>query len=194
MKHILLFMLLVLTSTIGVAQQTFPVNISVFNHSWAFPLMEIGRIAPVYPGLSLGTEYQYERWEKVELFQTINLAGFINQASGSAWLINSDFGVRTPSKWGLYGETTMGLGFMNAYHPSPIYEMNAENAYVSVKDTGKGSSLITFSFGMGYHLSKPESVKISPFIKYQWMASRPYFDSLPIRPHGLLHVGCQFQF
>lgn len=172
-------------------QQHFPISLSVFNHTWAFPLSNVLRIAPIYPGISIGSEYHYRDGKKIALYQTFELGGFYNQSSGSAFYLNTNFGIRGQTKFGLMADFSFGLGYFHGFYPSTTYHLSQAGLYEKTKNNGIGASSANFSFTLGYQLKKTNK-KITPFIGYQWMASTTYWSLITIRPNGLLKTGIRF--
>jgi hypothetical protein len=175
-------------------EQKFPVSASLINHTWAFPFQQVFRIKPFYPGGVAGTEYVYKENKRSRLFQTLNLGFFLNKTTGSAVFLASDFGYRYTTKFGVFADVSLGLGYLHAFYPRKIYRQNEQNEYVKVHDIGKPVVMVSTSFSLGYDCSKKTSLPLSPFIKYQWFAQYPYFELIPIRPNGILHLGLRYNW
>lgn len=169
-----------------------PLQVSLVNHSWAFPLMSVARISPLYPGMFLGSEHLYLEGKRSSLGQTATIGGFLNQATGSALLAHTDLMYRYSTGFGLEAGASFGIGYMHAFHSRPTYRLNDNNVYEATPNRGKPSALVSLSISTGFDLEKSTGLPIVPFLKYQWMASTPYTDIIPIRPHGLLHLGVRF--
>lgn len=172
-------------------KQDFPIALSVTSHSWAFPLTDLFRLNPYYPGLNVNTEYYYRKRAKHKLFQTAEIGGFLNNSSGSAFYLNSNFGYRFTAKFGLMLDVSLGLGYFHGFHPRTIYTQDSDGTFSKVKDKGIPSLSANFATGLGYDLSKVSNIKMTPFIRYQWIASTSYWSMIGIRPNGLLHLGIQ---
>lgn len=199
-KHLLLLLFLVIGFLPLKAQnsemekerkQTFPISFSVTNHSWSFPLTNVFRINPIYPGMSVGTEFYFLKRPKSKLFQTAEIGGFINKNQGSAFYFNSNFTYRYTAKFGLMSEIGLGLGYFHGYHRTTTFEQQASGEFEEVKDRGIGAMSSNLAFALGYDFAKKGGKKWMPFIRYQWIASTSYWSIIGIRPNGLLHLGAQ---
>lgn len=175
-------------------KQTWPISISIFNHSWSFPLTDIGRVDPLYPGGVLGTEYYYIKMERGRLLQTFEVGGFLNKNQGSAFFFNSNLTYRFTARFGLMTEIGLGLGYFHGFHRTDTFIQEADGTYIMAKDNGVPASSSNIHLAIGYDLSKKTDSNIMPFIRYQWIASTSYWSIIGIRPNALLHVGVQIDF
>jgi hypothetical protein len=175
-----------------VKKQTFPISISITNHSWAFPFNKVFRFSPLYPGGSVGTEFYYKNKPAFQLFQTAQIGGFLNKASGSGFYINSNLGIRHTLKFGLEMNLSLGLGYFYSFYPSDTYVQNLNGEFEKSNKSGVGAMSANISLGLGYDFSRKYNKNFTPFIQYQWMASTYYWSLITIRPNGLLHAGIRF--
>lgn len=175
-------------------KQDFPISFSFTNHSWAFPLSKVFRLNPFHPGVSIGTEFYYLKRQKSQLFQTVEIGGFMNKNSGSAWYVNSDLVLRFTNNWGLMLESGLGIGYFNSYYRSAAYTQDTDGSYVQAKNKTVPSSSINILFAIGYDFSIKMEKELTVFMKYQWVASTSYWSIIGIRPNGLLHVGARIHF
>ncbi len=175
-----------------VRKQTFPIATSLTNHSWAFPFKQVFRMNPIYPGISAETEYYYKSKPAFKLYQTGQIGGFYNNSSGSAIYFNSNFGMRYTTKFGLATELSVGLGYFYGFYTSDTYTQNTAGDYEKSKKAGIGAMSGNIAIGLGYDFSKKFDKNITPFIRYQWIASTYYWSLISIRPNGLLHLGARF--
>lgn len=173
-------------------KQTFPVSVSVTNHSWAFPFQEIFRMSPIYPGVSVETKLYYKKKERFNLYQTGQLGGFLNQSAGSGIYINSNIGINYTTHYGLTADASVGLGFFNSFYPSTTYKQNEAGTYDKTNQTAIGAMSANISFGIGYDFQKKYDKHFALFMRYQWIASTNYWSLITIRPNGLLHLGATF--
>lgn len=175
-------------------KQSWPISISLSSHSWSFPLTNIGRIKPFYPGFSLGTEFYYIKKERGRLMQTMEVGGFANSNQGSALYFNSNLTYRFTTRYGLMTEIGLGLGYYHGFYRSQTFLQNESGEYSAIANNGIPASSSNISFALGYDLSKRSDKKVVPFIRYQWIASTRYWSIIGIRPNGLLHLGVQIDF
>jgi hypothetical protein len=175
-----------------VRKQTFPLAMSLTNHSWAFPFKQVFRFNPIYPGISAETEFYYKSKPTFKLFQTGQIGGFLNNSSGSAIYLNSNIGMRYASKFGLTTELSLGLGYFFGLYSSDTYIQSANGNYEKSKKAGIGAMSGNISIGFGYDFSIKFDKNITPFLRYQWIASTYYWSLITIRPNGLLHLGARF--
>lgn len=198
-KTMLLYLLFLLFSSqtlFGQVQkeerkQTYPISIALSSHSWAFPLSNVFRLNPYYPGLAVGTEFYFIKRPKSKLFQTAEIGGFLNKNQGSALYFNSNLTYRYTTKFGLMTEIGLGLGYFHGFHRSDTYEQEASGEFTKVKDGGIGSLSSNLTLGIGYDLSKKSDKNWMPFLRYQWIASTSYWSIIGIRPNGLFQLGVQ---
>ncbi len=173
-------------------KQTFPVAVSLTNHSWAFPFKKVFRVAPIYPGVAAETEFYYKSGPAFKGYQTGQIGGFINSSSGSALYLNSNLGIRYTMKFGLMADLSLGLGYFYGFYTSDTYIQNSAGEYEKSKRAGVGAMSGNMSIGLGYDFSKKTDKNITAFAKYQWISSTNYWSLITIRPNGLLHLGARF--
>lgn len=170
-------------------KQDFPIYLTYNNHSWAFPFGSVFRLTPHYPGATGGFEINYRVRSKTKLFQTIDIGGFLNNASGNAIYFNSNLAYRYSFKCKVHMDIGLGIGILNSYHINDIYIQTDSGNYISEKDRGVGALSNNLFLGIGYDVLKIMNNLLSIFVRYQWIASGAYWDLTTIRPNGLLHIG-----
>ncbi|MBN2379972.1 hypothetical protein JXM67_09255 [candidate division WOR-3 bacterium] len=175
-------------------EQSFPIVISGSNHSNALPLSNILRISPLYPGATIGTEFVWAEGKAGRLFQTGNLGGFVNASTGSGLFAESEFAYRCTASFGLFAETSLGLGYLHVFHPREILRQNDEGVYEKAADWGKPCGMLSLCIGAGYDFAKKTRLPIAPFIRYQFFVQTPYFEVLPIGMQSLLHLGVRINW
>jgi hypothetical protein len=173
-------------------KQTFPISISITNHSWAFPFNKVFRLNPLYPGISAGTEFYYKNKPTFKFFQTAQIGGFLNKASGAGCYFNSNIGLRHTMKFGLAIDFSFGLGYFHSFYPSDTYVQNLNGEFEKSNKGGVGAMSGNISLGLGYDFSRKKNKYFTPFIQYQWIAGTYYWSLITIRPNGLLHLGIRF--
>ncbi len=170
-------------------KQDFPFYLSYNNHSWAFPFGSIFRLNPQYPGLTSGIEINYRVRSKSKLFQTFELGGFLNQASGNALYFNSNLAFRYSFVPAIHFDIGLGLGAFNSYRINDIYRLTESGNYISIKDRGVSALSNNLFLSVGYNLSTAFNKELTLYVRYQWIASGAYWDLTTIRPSGLLNIG-----
>ena len=170
-------------------KQDFAVSLSLNNHSWAFPLSSVIRLGPQYPGLTLGTEFNYRVRPKTKFFQTLEIGGFINPASGSGTYFNTDVAFRYTTKRGLLFDIGTGFGMLKSYFINDTYQQQSDGSYQISDDTGISALSQNIFLGVGYDLSVKHDKNLVLFVRYQWIASAAYWSNIMIRPNGLFHFG-----
>ena len=170
-------------------KQDFVLSVSYNNHSWAFPFSSIFRLSPQYPGLSVGTELNYRVRPKTKFYQTLELGGFINSASGSGTYVNSDIAFRYTSKKGILLDIGTGFGILKSYFINDTYNIQSDGSYSQSNDTGVTALSQNIFFSTGYDFSVKKDKNLVLFLRYQWIASAAYWSNIGIRPSGLLHFG-----
>lgn len=170
-------------------KQDFSLAMSYNNHSWAFPLSSVFRMNPQYPGLTVGTEINYRVRPRTKFFQTFELGGFINSASGSGTYFNSDVAFRYTGKRGILLDIGTGFGSFKSYFINDTYKIQSDGSYLKSDDTGVTALSQNIFFSTGYDLSVKHDKNLVLFVRYQWIASAAYWSRIMIRPNGLLHIG-----
>lgn len=187
-------LIVVLCGSAFAAGKSFPIVISGCSHSNALPFNNVFRISPLYPGAVIGTEYTWTEGRAGRLFQTGNIGGFVNSSTGSGLFLESEFAYRYTAGFGLFGETSFGLGYLHLFHPRDILRQNEDGEYEKATDWGKPCGMLAFSVGTGYDFFKKTKVPIAPFLKYQFFVQTPYFEVLPIGMQSLLHLGVRINW
>lgn len=172
-------------------KQDFPISVSVNNHSWAFPLSSIVRLGPQYPGLTIGTEINYRVRPRTKFFQTLELGGFINPASGNGTYINTNLAFRYTGKRGILFDLGLGLGTFKSYFINDTYKQTDDGSYVQSDVNGVSALSNNIFLSAGYDLSVKHDKNLVLFVRYQWIASGAYWSNFVIRPSGLFHIGAR---
>jgi hypothetical protein len=190
-------LLLVLLSVLAfAAEQSFPLVISGCNHSIALPFGKPFRMDPLYPGALAGTEYVYREGNWGQIYQTGNLGFFANSVVGTGIFLQSDFGYRYTAPFGLFGEASVGAGYIHQFSPRQGFELDSNGEYVEARDYGRPGATLGFSTAFGFDLGKVLGLRgpVAPFIRYQWFVQMPYLPDLAAGPQSLLHAGIRFSF
>ncbi|MBN2379969.1 hypothetical protein JXM67_09240 [candidate division WOR-3 bacterium] len=178
------------------AEQSFPLVISGCNHSIALPFGKPFRMDPLYPGLSAGTEYVYKEGNWGQIHQTGNLGFYVNTVTGTGIFLQTDFGYRYTAPFGLFGEASVGAGYMHQFSPRQGFELDSNGEYVEALDYGRPGATLGFGTALGFEIGKILHLRgpVAPFIRYQWFIQVPYLPDLEAGPQSLLHAGVRFSF
>ena len=163
-------------------------TLSVFNHSISVPFHKI-LSKPFHPGGQIGIEGRYHETQRSKLFQTLNMGTFYNNYNGTGFYLNTELAYRQTTKYRLFAEAHVGIGYLRTYHPTDIYELNSSGTYTKVKDKGFSSPLFSFAFGLGYAIKSSSGISFAPFILYESLIQTRYSSELDVLPQSAFHIG-----
>ncbi len=112
-------------------------NAAIFNEGTMIPFYSGFMSIPVHPGILLGGEYYYQYKEKIQLFQSVNLALYFHKKFEHGIFLNSEFGICIVFSIGIAPEVLMGIGYLNTFNNDPIFEQNSSGEYELTKDHGR---------------------------------------------------------
>lgn len=170
----------------------FPLEVSFFNHSITMPFSGI-ILSPLHPGFSLGTEYCYKQGRLGRLFQNLHAGYYYNEYNARAIFLKTGAGYRYTAGFGLFGDLSLGLGYLHSFHPTEIFAQNAQGEYEKVKDHGKGSIIFLVAIGIGYDFSQKVGWPVSVFFRFQPYIQTPYSVESSVLPQSMLHFGIRVQ-
>ena len=174
------------------AKKQFPLEVSFCNHAVTMPFDGI-ILSPLHPGFTIGTEYGYTEGRLGRIFQNLHLGYYFNKFNAKALFLKTETGYRYTFGFGLFGDVSMGLGYLHSFHPTEIFAMNAQGEYERVKDKGKGALIILMALGAGYDFSKKVGWPISLFFRFQPYIQTPYNPTTSVFPQLLVHFGIRVQ-
>lgn len=163
-------------------------TLSFFNHSISSPFHNIIS-TPLHPGVQAGIEGRYFETAKSKLFQTLNLGMYYNKYNGTGYYLNTELGYRYTSKWRIFAEALVGIGYVRVYHPTEIYELTSTGSYEQTNDKGFSSALVSFAIGLGYAIKSSSLVSFAPFMRYESLIQTKYNSELSVLPQSALHIG-----
>jgi hypothetical protein len=173
-------------------KKQFPLEISFFNHASSSPfdstILEI-----LHPGFSLGTEYAYKEGRSGKFYQGMSLGYFYHEVIAKGYFLQTSAGYRHTTRFGLFGDLSLGLGYLLYFHPGEVFKLNDQGEYEPAKSPGRSALMILFSIGAGYDFSRKTSLPLSVFIRYQPFAQTPYSIKESWWLHATLHVGIRVQ-
>jgi len=161
---------------------------SVFNHSISTPFHKIVT-TPFHPGVQVGIEGRYVETQHSKLFQTLNLGWFYNKYNGTGFYVNTELSYRYTTRYKIFAEIHVGLGYLRTYHPVDIYELNSSGTYTKARDSGYSSPLVSFAFGLGYAIKSSSDFSFAPFVLYESLIQTRYSSDVEVFPQSALHVG-----
>lgn len=181
--------------TLGVANAqirpcTMPVSISVVNNSTLLP--GAGRWGvwgvPMHPGISIGTEFRYNRNEVHELFQSARLGYFYHRYVQHGIQLYSEFGYRFHCLIPLDVESRLGAGYLHEIPAASIFKSDDQGIYHKQHLFGKPQAMASLSLGTGYTFARAEDLRI--FLLYQFYVQFPFVkEYVPFLPNTALHLG-----
>ena len=171
----------------------FPLELTFFNHAVSIPFEGI-ILSPLHPGFSVGTEYAYTEGRRGRLFQSLAGGYYYNKYIARALFLQTSAGYRYTLGFGLFGDITLGIGYLHSFHPRPIYGLNAQGEYEKAKDTGKGAFIALGALGIGYDFRQKVGWPVSVFLRYQPYIQTHYSLDSSIGPQAMVHFGIRVKF
>lgn len=171
----------------------FPLELTFFNHSVSMPLDGI-ILSPIHPGFSLGTEYAYKNGRRGRIFQSLVGGYFYNKYNAKGLFLQTSAGYRYTLGFGLFGDLTLGIGYIHAFHPRPVYKLNAGGEYERAKDKGKPGFIALGALAIGYDFRPKVGWPVSVFFRFQPFIQTPYNLDSSIGPQAMVHFGIRVKF
>ncbi|MDJ1500088.1 hypothetical protein [Xanthocytophaga agilis] len=165
--------------------------VSAGNHSIAVPLQKISHFT-FHPTLQAGLEFTHWYGNHGRFIQSIALGAVYNRYNNKSFFISTEGIYRYQTGLGIYGETSLGVGYMHTFHPSPVYALQDDGHYKKVTDTGKPTLMVSLGLGLGYQFQRKTSHPFSVYTRYQPFITLPYSKDLIGLPQLLWQVGTRF--
>ena len=175
--------------------QKISLQLSFGNQCVGFPYQNL--FSAFNPSFSAGIEYRYNKNLKHSLIQTARFNFNGNQSIGNSFAFITEFRYRYTHKSAFFADASVGLGFLNQYHPREIYKLNTETGeYNKVKDKGKGGNVVGYGISVGYDFSKKTKYPVAVFIRNNFWIQTPYFETtmFPIIPQSITQIGLTYKF
>ena len=200
MKNVLLVFLL-LGSSLLFAQEkstetkdtkSFPLTISVFNNSAQMPFGGTYGITsvPIHPGLSVGTEHQWNKSDKNKIYQNFHLAYFHHRFSEHGIMLYSEIAFMHNFSPNFGVGMMLGLGYERSIADFQIYKMN-NGKYERTHKFGRSQFMGSLSMEVDY---QPSCFPFPLFFKYQFWMHGPYAaDYVPVMPSTAVHLGVKIK-
>ena len=174
------------------SKKQFPLELSFFNHAVTMPFDGIV-LKPLHPGFSLGTEYGFTEGRLGRIYQSLHTGYYFNEYNARALFLKTGLGYRYTLGFGLFGDLSLGLGYLHSFHPVEIFAQNAQGEYERVKDHGKASVIFFLTMGMGFDFSRVTNWPVSLFLRFQPYIQTPYNPESSILPQSMVHLGIRVQ-
>lgn len=174
------------------SRQQFPLELSFFNHAVTMPFDGIV-LKPLHPGFSVGTEYAYTEGRLGKIYQSLHAGYYYNKYNAKAFFLETGVGYRYTAGFGLFGDLSLGLGYLHSFHPVEIFAMNAQGEYERVKDKGKSAFIFLGALGAGYDFSRKVGWPVSLFFRFQPFIQTPYGPMTSVLPQSLVCIGIRVQ-
>ncbi len=171
----------------------FPLELTFFNHAASTPFEGI-ILSPLHPGFSLGTEFAYSKGRRSRVFQSLAGGYYYNEFIARALFLQTSAGYRLTLGFGLFGDITLGIGYLHSFHPHPIYGLNAQGEYDRVQDKGRGAFIALGALAIGYDFSQRAGWPVSVFLRYQPYIQTHYSLDSSIGPQAMIHLGIRVKF
>ena len=190
-----LFILLVFGFSNAKAQSSFPLVVSVFDNATLLPGADQWGVAglPIHPGITVGTEFSYNKHVRNHLFQTSRLGYHYHRYVQQTLQLYTEFGFRRQisERWDLEGR--LGGGYLHAFPYKGAFEQEPDGQYVKKTNWGHPQALITLAFGPGFQVAGGTEKPVRIFLNYQFYMQTPFVPGyVPLLPNTALHVGGRF--
>lgn len=174
-----------------------PLVATLFNNATLLP--GAGKLGvfgiPVHPGVSVGTEFRYNRHPANELFQSLRLAYHYHQYVQHSIQLYSEFGYRHHFPGRFDVGPRLGVGYLHSIPDMQRFELNASGEYERKRDAGRPQAMVSLTAEVGYALKKQEEGPIRVFLAYQFYMQMPFVQKyVPLLPNTALHVGIAVPF
>lgn len=165
------------------AYRNWPVVASLQLHSLSMPLSD-WPASFANPGLSLGTEFRYNR--RATLLQSLPLGYYRNRNAGNGLYLAPQL-VYRPQLGPLYAELRAGVGALYHMQPGRSYELK-DGTWQTHNHGGKLTLMLPVGVSVGYN-GRQAAPRVSPFVSYQFFVLHGYNPAIPVLPNRLLQVG-----
>jgi len=169
-------------------------NISIFDEGAMIPFYSGFASIPIHPGLLLGVEYYYSKNDKNQLFQTLNIGGYLHKGFEHGLFLNTDVGYRHVFPWGIIDDILLGIGYLHTFSDNDVFKQDNKGRYVKITEYGNPRFIADASVGLGYDFSKKTRLSIQPYLRYQFFIELPWAKGLNnlFMAHTVLQIGCIF--
>ena len=150
-------------------------------------------LKPLHPGFSIGTEYRYSEGKLGCIYQSLHTGYYFNKYNARGLYIQTELGYRYTADFGLFGDLTLGAGYLHSFHPKEVFKLNSQGEYEKAKDKGKPGAIILVSLGLGYDFSRKFSWPVSFFFRFQPYFQTPYNLETSVFPQAMVHFGIRVQ-
>lgn len=167
----------------GALYRNWPVVVGLQFHTLAMPFSD-GKSAFSNPGLSVGTEFRYNR--RATLLQSLQAGYYHNRYAGNGLYAAPQL-VYRPQFGPLYAELRAGAGVLYAMQPGRSYELK-DGSWQTHNHGGKLMLMLPVGLSLGYN-GRQAAPRISPFVSCQVFVLHGYNPGIPVVPNRLLQAG-----
>lgn len=192
MKIIFSLVFCLLLTAVAHAQQKWPLQVSFTGNATLLPPGIITRIFsdPLHPGLTVGTEYQYGKRGRHELFQTAKLGYFFHRYNQHAIQLYTELGYRVYATSRIDAGLLLGGGYHHAIRDQQFLKRNNDGTYTQIRNWGQPHALVSTALEGGYTTKVRRLSNVRFFLGYQFWVQTPFVkDIVPLLPHTTLRVG-----
>lgn len=162
-----------------------PLIVSVFNQATLLPGSGEAFANP-HPGLSLGTEFRYNRSTVNQWFQTAKLALAYHQYVQTSVQLYSEAGYRRAIWRGIGAEMRLGAGYLHSF-PDVVRFRFKDGAYQPIRNVGRAQAMLSTAAGLSYTFPRQP---FRLFIDYQFYLQLPFVKQyVPLVPNTAWHAG-----
>lgn len=168
------------------AQQSWPLKISLIDHSLSIPTTWFLGYG-VDPGLMLGTEYRLKEKGGHQLYLSGNLGLYYQARVETGLFLQVDIAYRYQWKrW--YAGLGLGPGYAHTFFTTPEYRY-ADGTFSPAPQNGRPHIVLAGGVELGYQLGeKPESPRLSFVFREQIHSPLTFYNGF----HQLVGLSCTF--
>ncbi len=164
-------------------------NTSYFTHNTTLPFLILNF---QHHGIEANMEAIWNKDRTVSLLLNSSFGWYYHDHFANAFYLDFATGCHIRSKFGLYFNTDIGVGYQVLFSPVYMYKLNNNGEYVRNKIVARSSFIVPINFKLGYVFEEMK-FPVSIFAKYKWFMQLPYIEEVPLVPHGSLHFGLGIQ-
>lgn len=171
----------------GQVHQSWPLSVAISNNATQLPSLRLFT-TPVHPGITIGTEYSYNKAAKHQFFQTLNLGYVYHRYLHHAINLYTEGGYRFRTPKGFSIATKIGAGYQQEISDTHIFKTNDDGDYEQTRRLGRPQFTAGFALQPSYSLGQQKEWTI--FLEYRFFIQAPFVKQyVPVLPNTVLQLG-----
>lgn len=172
-------------------------SIAVYNTQNAFPFVKFGGLFKgiIHPGVEFAVGKNFSSRQKHDYFLDFKAGYFLHRYVQHAIPLYLNIGYRYKTLKGLYGETSLGAGYLHSIPATEKFKLDNDGVYKNNKGISRIQAMAAFTMGIGYTIHKAGRKPLSIFSNYQQRLQMPFVKSyVPILPYSSFMIGLSRPF